>query len=158
MEGWIKIHRSLQKWEWWDDANTLKTFLTILLNANHDDGRWMGQEVKRGQWITGRKKLANMVGVTERQIRTILKKLQSTGEVTIKPTNRYSLITVVKWDSYQVVEKPNDQQNAIKRPASDQQTTTNKNVKNEKKEQLPSWLDGEIFKDFKKMRSAKRSL
>ena len=133
-KGFIKIHRMLQSWEWYNDSQTLHIFLTILLNANHVDGRWKGHEVKRGQWITGRKKLSEITGVSERSIRTILSRLELSQELTIKPTSQFSLITVVKWDSYQLKEDSTDQPNANKRPATDQRPTTNKNEKNEKKE------------------------
>lgn len=134
MEGWIKLHRALQKWEWYNDSQTLHVFLTILLNANHDDGRWRGNEVKRGQWITGRKKLSQITGISERSIRTILKRLEDSQELTIKPTSKFSLISVTKWDSYQIVEQTNDQPTANERPSTDQRPTTNKNEKNEKNE------------------------
>ena len=134
VNGWIKLHRSLQKWEWWHNDKMLRVFLTILLNANHEDGRWQGYEVKRGQWITGRKALAEKTGYSERQIRTILKRLIISEELTIQTTNRFSVITVIKWDSYQLTETENDQPDANKRPATDQLPTTNKNEKNEKNE------------------------
>lgn len=147
MAGWVKIHRALQNWEWWHDDKMLRVFLTILLNANHEDGRWRGHEVKRGQWITGRKKLAEVTGISERSIRTILKRLEDSQEVTIKTTSKFSLITLIKWDSYQVIEQPNDQQNANKRPATDQRPTTNKNEKKVKKESKTSLPENFIISD-----------
>ena len=157
MEGWIKLHRSLQKWEWWNNDKMLRVFLTILLNANHEDGRWQGHEVKRGQWITGRKKLSDLTGFSQQQIRTILKRLEITQELTIKSTNRFSIITVIKWDSYQLEEKKSTSQLTNDQPATNQQLTTNKNVKkekNEKKEQniYPEWVNTELLKQFKQMR------
>ena len=38
------------------------------------------------------------------QIRTALNKLKSTGEVASESTNRYTIITVVNWEKYQVLE------------------------------------------------------
>jgi hypothetical protein len=146
MNGWVKIHRALQSWEWYNDSQTLHVFITILLNANHDDGRWRGHEVKRGQWITGRKKLSEITGISERSIRTILKRLEDSQELTIKPTSKFSVISVAKWDSYQITEQPTDQPTANKRPASDQQVTTNKNEKKEKKEKKEIYGIGENVK------------
>lgn len=157
MAGWIKIHRSIQKWEWWDDPKTLKVFLTILLNANHEPGRWQGHDVGKGQWITGRKKLAKLTGISEQSIRTILVRLERTGEIELKSTKQYTLISVVKWDSYQVDEKDANQQLTNDQPTTNQQLTTNKNVKNEKnKKEKPSWLDLETWQDFKTMRVKKK--
>jgi hypothetical protein len=152
--GYIKLYRSVLSWEWFDDANTLKMFVYLLLNARHDEGRWQGKEVHAGQLITGRMALAKNLKMSERSVRTCLERLKSTNEVTIKTTNKYSIITVVNWGKYQVYEDANDQQNdqpadqqaTSKRPASDQQTTTNKkgkNVKNGEKNKNTSYSSSE---------------
>jgi biotin operon repressor len=61
----------------------------------------MGMELKAGQFITGRKKLAEELGFSEQQIRTAISKLESTGEISIFSTNKYSIITVTNWENYQ---------------------------------------------------------
>lgn len=84
----------------------------------------------RGQLITGRKRISKDTGISERSIRTCIKRLKSTSEVSVKTTNKYSIITLCNYDDYQVSTEQNDQQNdqltANKRPASDQQVTTNR--------------------------------
>ena len=35
--GWIKLHRNILQWEWWDDRNTRDLFLVALLLANHKE-------------------------------------------------------------------------------------------------------------------------
>ena len=128
--GFIQLHRKFLKWEWYDDANTMRLFLHCLLNANYIDKNWRGIIIPRGSFLTGRLKLAQALNLTERQIRTSLKKLKSTNEVTIKSTSQYSIITVVNWDCYQKNDQQNDQRVTSKRPTSDQQvTTTNKDNK-----------------------------
>ena len=52
MNGFIKIHRSLLEWEWWDDINTFRLFITILLLANWKDKRWHGKLIRRGSLWT----------------------------------------------------------------------------------------------------------
>ncbi len=138
MEGWIKIHRKITKWEWYDDANTFRLFLHLLLMAQHKDTKYRGIELKRSQLLTGRKKLATALKLGERAIRVSLNKLKTTNEITIKATNKYSIITIVNYNAYNDKETCNDQQSdqqkANKRPASDQQMTTCNNVKNVKNE------------------------
>lgn len=107
--GFIQLHRKFLKWEWYDDANTMRLFLHCLLNANYIDKNWRGIIIPRGSFLTGRLKLAQALNLTERQIRTSLKKLKSTNEVTIKSTSQYSIITVVNWDCYQKNDQQNDQ-------------------------------------------------
>ena len=85
-----------------------------------------------GDFIFGRKNAAKELRITERSIRTSLQHLEKSQNVTIKTTNKFSVISIVNWQIYQGEDMENDQQTANKRPASDQQVTTNKNVKNVK--------------------------
>ena len=78
--------------------------------------------IKRGQLVTGRKALAAQTGLSERQIRTALDHLKSTNELTIKSTNKFSLITIVNYGKFQDVQSDIDQQNdqqVDQRPTSD---------------------------------------
>lgn len=137
MEGWIKLHRKILKWEWYDDKNTLCLFLHLLLKANHEEGRWHGHVVPRGSLITGRKKLAKDLGMSEQNVRTSLTRLKSTNEITIETTNNFSLIKVNNWDSHQLTN-----QQANQRLTNDQPATNHKQeIKNERmkeKKRVPS--------------------
>ena len=135
MAGWIKMHRNITKWEWYDDSKMVHLFFHLLVSANHKDGNWKGQSVKRGQLITGRKSLSSATGISEQSIRTCLERLSLTNEITIKTTNKNSVITILNYDLYQSKESSN-QQSTSNQPTINQQLTTNKNdnnVKNEKK-------------------------
>ena len=111
-------------------------FVHLVLSANHKDGKWQGVDIKRGQLVTGRKRLKQETGLSEQTIRTGLTRLKSTNEITIKPTSRFSLITVCNYDSYNSDDfsnnQPTPQELTNNQPASNQQVTTNKNVKKEK--------------------------
>lgn len=120
--GWISLYRKFTEWEWYTDANTMRVFLHLLLKANHKAGNWKGQIIQRGQLITGRKSIADELKISERNVRTALDKLKSTNEITIKPTNKFSLVTIVKYDTYQDTQKEIDQQNDQR---NNQQTTNN---------------------------------
>lgn len=114
MSGWIKIHRKITEWEWYNDANTFRVFMHLLLTANYEDKRWRNVEVKRGQLITGRIDLAQTLSLSERQIRTALDKLKMSGVISIKTTNQYSLITVENYNCFQDCSGENVQQKANK--------------------------------------------
>jgi len=129
IQGWIKIHRQLLEWEWYDDINVTRLFLHILLKANHKSKNYKGELIQIGEHLTSREILANETGLTIRQVRTALTKLKTTNEVTIKSSSQGTKIQVVNYEKYQVTTS----EVTAKRPASDQQTTSNKNVKNEKK-------------------------
>lgn len=66
------------------------------------------------------------------QIRTALDKLERTWEISKKTTNRFTLITVLKYCDYNDYDWEDNQQITNKQPTNNQQITTNKNDKNEK--------------------------
>ena len=138
--GWIKIHRSMLDWEWWDDQNTARVWLTILLSVNHEPKRWHGMIIDTGEMVTSRAKLAKKSGLSERAVRTSLERLKSTNEVTCKTTKHFTIIKVVKWDVFQAYDgqsdQPNDQQPVQhvtnERPTNDhkQEYKNDKNIRN----------------------------
>lgn len=101
LNGYIKLYRKLIQWGWYQDSVVKDLFLHCLLTASFKEFKWMGNSMKAGQFVTSYKALAEALGFTVQQIRTALKKLESTGEVTSKSTNKYTVITVINWGSYQ---------------------------------------------------------
>lgn len=141
-ESYIKLFRKFLKWEWYNDSKMIHLFIHLLISANYEDKKWHGVLVKRGQIIIGRRKLAATLGFSEMEIRTCLKRLQSTHEITINSTNKYSIITLCKYNIYQNNQPTNNQQTirqiTNEQPTNNQQTTTTKEreeIKKERKEE-----------------------
>jgi DnaD/phage-associated family protein len=128
--GFIVINKKILKWEWYQDTNTVRLFLHLLLIANWEDKRWQGIEIKRGQLVTGRKSLAKSTGLSEQQIRTSLNKLISTNEITKTTTNKYTVITINNYNKYQDYNRQNNQQITNNQPTNNQQITTTKQINN----------------------------
>lgn len=126
MTGWIKIHRKMTEWEWYDDIPCRLVFIHLLITANYEDSRWQGRVIKRGQVVTGRHELARETGLSEQQIRTVFGKLKSTSDLTIKTTNKFSIVTIVNYEEYQD-KQPASNQQSNQQP--NQQSTTSKEVK-----------------------------
>ena len=61
------------------------------------------------------------------QIRNSLSKLKSTGEITVKPTNEYSIITIKNYKSYQDCNRRNNAQGTQEQQADNRRATTNNN-------------------------------
>ena len=141
MSGWIKIHRSILDWEWYEDTNTFRLFIHLILKANHKDKNYKGKLIKRGCLVTGRDLLSIETGLSVQQIRMCLERLKSTNEITIKSSSKGTEIQVVKYNEYQLVT--NDVTN--NQPTSNQQVTTNKNVKNIKNEKEYSNIESIDF-------------
>lgn len=130
--GFIKLHRKITEWEWYDDSNTFRLFIHLLLLANFEPKKWRGKTIQRGEVFTGRQILANSLHLSEMQIRTSISKLKSTNEITILSTRNYSIIKLINYDAYQQNNQQNNQRVTNEQPTSNQRVTTTKNVKNVK--------------------------
>lgn len=104
--GFVLVHRSLLKWEWYDDINTTRLFLHLLLTVNYEPQKWQGVMIERGQRVASFSKLSNETGLTIKQIRTALEHLKRTGEVSHTSTPKYGLFTVNNYDKYQPYGTP----------------------------------------------------
>jgi hypothetical protein len=103
--GHILLHRKFRDWEWYTDINVKTLFIELLFQANWKDNKWKGILIKRGSLLTSLNSLSTSTGLTVKQIRTCLDKLQRTNEVASKSTNRYRIITVLNYDKYQTKGK-----------------------------------------------------
>lgn len=56
-------------------------------------------------------KLMEALRLSERQVRTCISRLKSTGEVSVKTTNKFTIITICNYDRYQSENLPSDGQN-----------------------------------------------
>jgi predicted transcriptional regulator len=129
MSGWVKIHRQILEWEWYDDINTCRLFFHLLIKANHKERNYKGKVVQVGETLTGLDKLSYETNLSVQQIRTSLNKLKSTNEITINSTSQGTVIKVVNYEKYQVAtSEPTDEQQT-----TNKRSTTNKNDKKEKK-------------------------
>jgi biotin operon repressor len=99
--GFVRIYRSMLKWEWYDDANTMRVFLHLILTANYEPKKWHGITVERGQRVYSRSKLATELKMSEKNVRTAIKHLITTGEVANRSTREYSIITIKNYELYQ---------------------------------------------------------
>ena len=126
------MHRKLLKWEWYKDSNTKDLFIHLLLTANFMDTRFQGKKIKRGQVVTSLSSLAEETGMSIQNVKTALKHLISTNEVTNKSTDKYRVITVVKYDEYQslTMSLTTYQQSANKALTKSQQHHNNNNNDN----------------------------
>jgi hypothetical protein len=104
-QGFVLFYRKIHEWDWYTDSYTFHLFFHCITCANHKPKNWRGIKINRGQFLTGRKKLSVETGLSEQQVRTCLKRLKSTNELTIESTNAYSIITVNNYDLYQPILK-----------------------------------------------------
>jgi hypothetical protein len=139
MEGnWIKLHRKLLDWEWYDNPTVKVVFIHCLLIANYKDKEWQGVTIKRGQFVASYQSIADRTGLTHKQARNAVNKLVLTGELKRAGSGqgRKPLFTVVSYDDYQ----EQGQEKGSQRAGKGQQ---HKKVKKEKNNPPISPLEGE---------------
>lgn len=126
-KGYVRFFRSFIEWEWFTDINVCHLFQYCILRANHVDTEWRGIEIKRGSFITSLENLAISTGLSIQQIRTAIKKLKITNEITYKTTSQYSIISVNNYDLYQNNNQQINQQTTNNQQSNNKQSTTDNN-------------------------------
>lgn len=127
MEGWVTIHRKFLQWEWFDIPEMVEFFIYLLLTAGHSERKYRGIQLQRGEIITSTPTMMKDTKLSEQQIRTCIKRLKSTGEITCKSTNKFTIITICNYDRYQSEDLTANGQNngQPNTQATDKQRTSN---------------------------------
>lgn len=159
-QGWIKLHRKLLDSLVFRSEKALKIWVWCLLKVNHKDNIFMlGRnkvEVQKGQFVFGSFTAKEELDLAVSTIWYWLEFLEKEGQVEIKRTNKYSVITIKNWKDYQLVENKSETNSEAK----NKQIGTNKNdknVKNDKNTSEPSSQDkltiNKVISSFKKINS-----
>ena len=99
--GYVKLYRSIMDWGWYRDSATFRLFVHCLLKANFVEKEWMERKIPVGSLATSLGTLCKELGLSIDKIRTAIKHLISTHEITYEGTSRYSIITVNSFNRYQ---------------------------------------------------------
>lgn len=127
--NFVKIDRGILNWEWYQDINTKAVFLHCLLRANWEDNQWQGMTIKRGSFLTSLPTLAKELRMTISQIRTALKHLTLTGELTVCSTPKSSVITVNNYNRFNGIANKTADESQTESQTNRRQIATNKNNK-----------------------------
>ena len=110
MSDYIKLHRKFLEWEWYRNEHTKNLFIHCLLKANWKESKFEGNVIQRGSFVSSIDILANETGLTSDEVRTAIKHLICTGEITKQSTNKYTVFSVVNYDLYQPVSQAEPKQ------------------------------------------------
>ena len=110
MSDYIKLHRKFLEWEWYRNEHTKNLFIHCLLKANWKESKFEGNVIQRGSFVSSIDILANETGLTSDEVRTAIKHLIFTGEITKQSTNKYTVFSVVNYDLYQPVSQAEPKQ------------------------------------------------
>ena len=129
-DGFIVLNRRISSWRWWDMPNAVTLWLHILIGANWTDGYFLGQKIERGQLATSIHRLAEESGLHPNTVRHWLKKFEDEQQITLKSTNRYTLITVINYAKYQDCFTDDVKQNVNQDVKQDVKPPVNQDVHN----------------------------
>ncbi len=101
MEGHIKLYRKFLDWQWYKDINTSRLFLHMLLKANWKPRQHMGVDVPRGSLSSTYEELAKETGLSIKNVRTAVKRLENGGEVAVKRHQKFTVFSIKNYDKYQ---------------------------------------------------------
>jgi len=133
--GYVKLWRKTIDSGLLQNAAALQVFTYCLLKASHKHSKMLvgttPVTVEPGQVVTGRLAIAKECKLSEQNVRTALKLLENLEIVTIKSTNKFSVVSFVNWDTYQQ-DQPTDQ--PTNQPTPNQHLTSNQPAPNHKQE------------------------
>lgn len=146
MNNYVKIDRNILDWEWWSDMNTCRLFFYMILKANWKDSSFKGINILRGSFVSSLAKLSEGTNLTVDEVRTALKHLKSTNEITSKSYGKFTIFTINNYNTYQDnTEKltnkvPNKSQEDTKQIPSKSQANTKQTPSKSQvgTEQIPS--------------------
>lgn len=125
----ILLYRKLLKNPIFNNPYLLQLWIYCLLRANHKAGEVMHNfeviKIKRGQFLTGRKVIAKDLNQNENTIYKRLKILEKLNYINIISNTKYSILTIIKYDSYQ--KKITDSNNKITKSVTSEQQAGNTN-------------------------------
>jgi predicted transcriptional regulator len=121
--GYIKVWRKIKDSFFYTDSAIVHLWIHLLLEANHKEKTFMfnGKKItlKKGQLITGRKKLSKETGIAESKIYRTMKMLESEQQIEQQTYNKYTIVTITNYNNYHENEQQNEQQTNSKRTADE---------------------------------------
>jgi uncharacterized phage protein (TIGR02220 family) len=153
--GCILLARSLDESDIFQNEKWLKVFIWCLIQANHKGknvpvniGRSMTSVwVERGQFIFGRHKAAEKLGMSPSTVRNIMQKLVDLKNMDMQKDTHFSIVTIRDYDFYQNMEnykgqakgQPEDSQRTADGQPEDT-TNTQNTPKNDKHKESIVWV------------------
>lgn len=97
----IQLDRNILRWRWYQDANTFRVFIHLLLKAQYADEMYKDIKICRGDVVTSYNSIAESLGITYDQARNSMNHLRKTKEVTITRHSNFIVVSIVRYNDYQ---------------------------------------------------------
>lgn len=107
-KSWIKLYRKILKSPIWENEKALKVWIWCLIKATYEERiQLVGQQevlLQKGQFVFGRKKASKELQMSESMVYRYMKVLEKLQMLNIKPNNKFSVVSIEKWEDYQIEE------------------------------------------------------
>ncbi len=119
-------------------------------SANTGNTVWRGKDIMRGQLVTSRSRiLKDNPALTDRVIRTCISRLQDEGLIKVEASNGCTIITIRKFESYQV-EAAQNAPTANTDPQEKQEKQEKPEIQEDQQPPKPKRTHDEIVADYYK--------
>lgn len=149
LNGFVFLYRRMLEWGWYKNSVVKDVFLHLLLTANYKETKWQNEILKKGEVVTSVKSLSESLGFSTQQVRTALNKLKLTNEISVRTTNKYSVITVLNWEFYQCLESKGTARGTSNPTINQQQRNKDNNYK--KRQAVVKLCDVEKYAQEKRL-------
>ena len=103
--GYVKLWRKSLDNDWLTNYKLWAFWCWCLLKATYRPHKAIVGlthiDIDPGQFIFGRKKCSKETGLSDKTVRSCLHSLKTAGNLAIKSTNKYSIISIINWELYQ---------------------------------------------------------
>ena len=98
---YVKLPKYIAKRPWYSKPNSLRLYIHLLLNKSYLDRTLINNiPLLKNQLLTSSNSLEKALELTKTQIRTALNHLKIAGDIKIKGTTKYSIITLLFEESF----------------------------------------------------------
>jgi len=107
MNGWIKLHRKIEKHWIWQRPDFLRAWIYIIIRCNHETNNVLIgshlETVERGEFITSISKFSRAIGLSPKQVRNFFTMLENDSMAVIVGESKWTKISVINYDTYQEI-------------------------------------------------------
>lgn len=158
-EGFVYVWRKIREKGYYTKSAYVHLWLHLLLLASYKEKEflWNGEmkKLKPGQFVTGRHSLSIETGIPSSTVEDILNTFETQHQIRQQKTNKFRLISILNWETYQNSDSNSDNKATTKRQQSD---TINKDNKGNKEDNNTAELNSadivEMISCFKEVNPA----
>ncbi len=113
-KGFALFHRKIMDCGFYKDSQAVHLWFHLVMKATHKpivaNTEFGDFQLDRGQFITGRHKLASETGILPDRIQYLLRKFVSMEMISTVSNRKFTVISILKYDEYQADYLPTDYQ------------------------------------------------